>query len=247
MLDRILSWIAEEIAELRKQNQPTTLYRPVSADVKTTWTYTATHTGMLYLAFNSFQRTYIGVEWNNAAIGDFAIPTGSSDSAFVIPIAVKKGDTIKVNNLNANCYLSTRTALIAWGGVLLSPYFSTLSAILGKIGGGVDVGQNIIIHSRNSLSADKSAVRKRNNIKNVRLQDIINGSNNHRIHIRLLDPCINTWMVRFGLSRDRKQPDNKLLACSNTESKRPEWRNKSLGVVRKKSASLISERGCLSC
>lgn len=116
MLDKILGLIAEEIPKLRQQNQPKSLYRPTNTSITANWSYTVPHKGMLYLAFVSIQRSYVSIKWNDAEIGDFAIPTGSAAGATVIPVAVKEGDIIRVTGLNSNCYLSSRTALISWGG-----------------------------------------------------------------------------------------------------------------------------------
>lgn len=229
MLDRILSWIADWISSQSIEVRSITATIPANA--QDVYVDAVIPSGYKFLSWTNFG--------TDGWIG--SLETGYTTDSKRIRIWATTSSAV---NRKIRCnYLIIRKL----GGVLRNPAITTLSAILNKIGGGVDVGQNIVIHSRNTLSADKSAVRKRNNNKNVRLQDNINGSNNHRIHFRLLDSRIYAWMVRISLSRNRKQPDNKLLACSNTESKRPEWRNKSLGVVRKKSASLISERGCLSC
>lgn len=117
MLNSILSWIAEEIKKLRLSNQPTRLERPLLSNyTQLNWKYVAPKSGMLYLAFVSIQRSYVGIRWNNADIGDFAMPTGSSAGATVIPVVVKKGDEISIYGLNENCYLSHRSCLLVWGG-----------------------------------------------------------------------------------------------------------------------------------
>ena len=99
-----------------RNSVPTTLYRPFSgADKTSSFTYTVEHTGMLYLLFIGTVRTYCGITYNGAVIGGVAMASSNDPMATTITLNVKKGDTIGVNNLTENCYVSQQSALIANG------------------------------------------------------------------------------------------------------------------------------------
>ena len=120
------------LAKLLHITEPTTLYRPLSANRTTPWTYTAPYNGMLYLAVASSTRAYCGITWNGNEIGDFCLPTMSPAGAMTIPVLCKKGDVIGVTNLTANCFLSTRTCFIRMGGVIHNLLNALQSLTLGR-------------------------------------------------------------------------------------------------------------------
>ena len=68
---------------------------------------------------------------------------GGSDTAIVQ--AMKGTSEIYINAANANANYFGQLIFIV-GGVLLNPHFSTFTAVLQKIGGGLDVGQDISIY-----------------------------------------------------------------------------------------------------
>lgn len=107
--------IAKVLNKLSHLYEPQTLaVRPISGNQTSDWTYAVPQTGILYLTFVSTTRTYCGILWNNANIGDVAIaPSGATTALVTLP--VKKGDTIKVTGLTSNCFLSgTRCCLITY-------------------------------------------------------------------------------------------------------------------------------------
>ena len=96
--------------------KPTTLQRPLSEDQKTAWSYTAPHTGLLYLGFVGTTRAYCAISWNHAYIGSVAMAQSSIALTQTTTVYVKKGDVIEVSGLSADCYLSSGlTALVAMG------------------------------------------------------------------------------------------------------------------------------------
>lgn len=116
LVKKLLGKILNQLSNMKGCNEPKTLYRPLSTHQNSNWTYTVPYTGILYLCFASFERTYCGILWNGVNIGDFAL-AGSDTEVITIPILVKKNDTIEVNNLSTKCWLAAnRTCLIAWGG-----------------------------------------------------------------------------------------------------------------------------------
>ena len=109
---KLLAKIADKIDHLY---EPSSLaVRPLSANQTSDWSYTVPQTGILYLNFISTVRTYCGITWNGAAIGDIAIAPSEATTALVT-IPVKKGDVIAVTGLTSNCFLvATRCALMAY-------------------------------------------------------------------------------------------------------------------------------------
>lgn len=106
--------ITGALSTLNGNFKPTTLYRPLSADQKSNWSYSVPHTGTLYLYFTGTVRTYCPIFWNSSIIGSVSMPSSSVPLIQTVTINVKKGDTIVVNALNNDCYLSgTGTCLIA--------------------------------------------------------------------------------------------------------------------------------------
>ncbi|MBR2555743.1 MAG: hypothetical protein IKE94_12850 [Aeriscardovia sp.] len=115
MLD-VKKLLAKITQKLKTVNEPTTLQvRPFSVNRTSDWSWQVTHTGILYLNFISGQRSYCTILWNGANIGDVVFHTESNIHAIVVPVMVKVGDTVAVNGLTNNCYLSYRSALITWG------------------------------------------------------------------------------------------------------------------------------------
>lgn len=114
---KVKETLAKVVRALTGVQKPTTLYRPLSADQTSNWTWTAPYTGVLYITFISNTRTYCGISWNGVNIGDFCVAGNNQGmSAFVVPVLVSKGNEIFVGNLSSNCYLSgTRTCFIAYG------------------------------------------------------------------------------------------------------------------------------------
>ena len=108
--------MAESIIN-KLHNEPESLrYRPLNSNQTSNWTYTVPASGILYLCFLGTTRSYCGVTWNGAQIGDICMPTSTNNAlAVTFPVIVKEGDTIGVTGLTANCYLSsTRTGLLTW-------------------------------------------------------------------------------------------------------------------------------------
>lgn len=98
--------------------KPQTLTRPLSADLKSgSFSYTAPSDGILYLCALTTARTYWGIQWNGASMGDSAQYPQSSGNASTatIPVFCKKGDVITAGVFSANCYLiASRTAFISF-------------------------------------------------------------------------------------------------------------------------------------
>ena len=97
--------------------KPTTMYRPLSADQKSDWTWIAPYTGVLYLSFVSITRTYVWVEWNDEMLPHIALSTASPSPNVLTPytILVKKGDRVGIYGLSNDCYLNGRlTAFVAY-------------------------------------------------------------------------------------------------------------------------------------
>lgn len=94
--------------------KPTTVIRPLTANQTSAFEYIAPHDGTIYLVFVSTIRSYCSILWNNANIGGVALPDNTAPCAQTAMVAVKKGDRVKVEGLNANCYLiASQTAFIA--------------------------------------------------------------------------------------------------------------------------------------
>lgn len=112
-IKKTLQKILQSLTEVQK---PMTLSRPLSENQKRNWTYTAPADGILYLAFASSERTYISVIWNDVNLPDIAIvqPANTLVSTTSYSILMKKGDTVQVNNLSENCFLTNRTAFVAY-------------------------------------------------------------------------------------------------------------------------------------
>lgn len=114
---KIKETLAKVVQALTEVQKPLTMYRPLSADRKSDWVWTAPHTGVLYLSFVSISRTYISVEWNDARLPHVALSTASPSPNVLMPytILVKKGDKVAVYGLNNDCYLhSALTAFVAY-------------------------------------------------------------------------------------------------------------------------------------
>lgn len=96
---------------------PSTLYRPLSENQTSPWTYTSPHDGVLYLTFVGTVRSYIGIQWNGAYICGVAMPaTSGIPIAQTVTIFVRKNDVINVPGLSSTCYLiASQTTLIARG------------------------------------------------------------------------------------------------------------------------------------
>ena len=113
---KVKETLAKVVQALTGVQKPQTMYRPLSADRKSDWVWTAPYTGVLYLSFVSSTRTYISVEWNNAHLPHVAIPPASPNALMPYTILLKKGDKVGVYGLNNVCYLSgTMTAFVAYG------------------------------------------------------------------------------------------------------------------------------------
>lgn len=96
---------------------PSTLYRPLSENQTSPWTYISPHDGVLYLTFVGTARSYIGIQWNGAYLCGVAMPdTSGSPLAQTVTIFVRKNDEIYVPGLSSTCYLiASQTTLIARG------------------------------------------------------------------------------------------------------------------------------------
>lgn len=112
-IKKTLQKILQSLTEVQK---PMTLSRPLSGNQQSDWTYTAPADGILYLAFASSARTYISVIWNGQNLPDLAIvqPANTLVSVTGYPVFVKKGDVINVNSLSGKCFLTNRTAFVAY-------------------------------------------------------------------------------------------------------------------------------------
>ena len=112
-IKKTLQKILQSLTEVQK---PMTLSRPLSGNQQSNWTYTAPADGILYLAFASTARTYVSVIWNNDNLPDIAIvqPANTLTSVTSYPILMKKGDTVRVNALSEKCFLTNRTAFVAY-------------------------------------------------------------------------------------------------------------------------------------
>lgn len=102
------------LSTLNSKITPTTLYRPISADQKSNWTYNVPHTGTLYLFVQGTVRAYVSINWNNSLIASVTMPNNSIALIQTVTVNVKKGDKISVNGLNSECFLaSAGTCLLA--------------------------------------------------------------------------------------------------------------------------------------
>lgn len=113
VVKKLLAKIVQALTGVQK---PQSMYRPLSTNQTSDWTWTAPYTGVLYLSFVSSQRVYITVRWNGAELPHIAIPPANPNALIPYTILLKKGDTVGVYGLSANCYLhGTLTAFIAYG------------------------------------------------------------------------------------------------------------------------------------
>ena len=101
-------------AEIANQT-PETIYRPISENQYSDWTYTVPYSGILYLCVNSTTRSYVTVKLNNNLIGVTALGNYNPSQSVTLPVIVTKGDTVTVINLTADCFLVAGvTALMAF-------------------------------------------------------------------------------------------------------------------------------------
>lgn len=106
LLNKIKSW------------EPKYVDRPLSADQTSNWEWIAPYNGTLYLVFITYERSYATVHYNDSAIiATVAVPGASSPTVVTVPITVKKGDKINVNNLGTECFLSNVETSFIRGGV----------------------------------------------------------------------------------------------------------------------------------
>lgn len=98
---------------------------PLSADVTTSWTYTAPNDGILFYPFVCTARSYVSVKVNNVGIHDFAFSYNSSyPSTFGNNVRLSKGDVFSVSGLSSGTKLSSLTKFVPFkvGGVILNHF-----------------------------------------------------------------------------------------------------------------------------
>lgn len=112
---KIKALLAKILQALTGAGKPQTMYRPLSSNQTSNWTYTAPYNGVLYLNFVSSQRSYVSIDWNGARMPHVAITTTSPNALLPYTMLLKKGDKVQIDGLNSNCYLSaTTTSFVAW-------------------------------------------------------------------------------------------------------------------------------------
>lgn len=101
-----------------------------------------------------------GTGTNEIAIGNISgvsLPTshvrfrvGAGNAAYNATISgygiLAKSGQLSVKLPSSQTTVTIALVYISWGGVLLNPHFSTFTAIFRKIGGGLDVGQDISVY-----------------------------------------------------------------------------------------------------
>lgn len=96
-------------------NVPTYVYRPISGNQTSNWTYTVEQSGILMLTFSFNERSYIPITVNNAAVATIAMTGGAYAEITTISIPVVKGQVVAVTNLTGTSYIiGTSSALIAY-------------------------------------------------------------------------------------------------------------------------------------
>ena len=99
-----------------KSWEPKHVDRPLSANRTSNWEWTAPYNGTLYLVVTTQERAYVTITYNRSTpIATVAMPTTNPSAVTTIPIKVKKGDIINVNQLTTKCWLSTETSFIRGG------------------------------------------------------------------------------------------------------------------------------------
>lgn len=124
MLDKILSWIADRIGDCKVRTM--------------TISGTTNSNGALALS-GSINSSWIvdAVSITSGGVNYFGLPFKYDDRLWFAEIL-----DWQTMSRQANKAVTAKVYYRIGGGVLLNPHFSTLSAILKEIGGGVNVGQN---------------------------------------------------------------------------------------------------------
>ena len=108
--------IKNTTAEIANQT-PETIYRPISENQYSSWTYTVPYSGILYLCFAGMNRKWSTIKIDNIPIASIAVTpsTAGAPNGMTIPIFVTKGQTVFVDGLEDQWYLlASVTCLIAF-------------------------------------------------------------------------------------------------------------------------------------
>lgn len=88
---------------------------PLSANVTSSWTYTATSDGILFYSFVCTSRSYVTVKVNDVGIHDFAFSYNSSyPSTFGNNVRLNKNDIFSVSGLSSGTQLSRSTKFVPY-------------------------------------------------------------------------------------------------------------------------------------
>ena len=259
MLDKILGFIATKLAIITHDSGWLTL----PAGTASGYTKVAlsdgqyrTKGGLCFLKLASSSNNFtagwknVGLLPANARPKQLINASGANRNGVSYEIQIQDSGQVFINTSASTIWISEWIVFpcSAGGGVLLNPHFSTFTAVLQKIGGGLDVGQDISVYPlRNGIrvqSPHKLFDRHKHYDQSETIQTRRFGCSNILLNEQLEVHCLD---VRSSGQFDKLKDLNTVQQLQRTDRNERDRRYRISDLCWLQNDIATPERGCASC